>query len=181
MAVHDLVVVGAGPAGTGVAYHLRDSGLDVLVLEAGSAVGGRTRSVQLPGGAANTGALFVYRDGARYAVQPAPLSDEQIDAIPEGGPPVDRVDLIFAPPTPDAAAPSTAPAAAPDAPVAPSVAPVAPTAPAAAKTDPVAPAAPAATSVIPSRGGTTARSLPTPVATATAATGVSNTPVRATR
>jgi phytoene dehydrogenase-like protein len=58
--VHDLVV-GAGPAGVGIARHLRDSGLDVLVLEAASEVGGRTRSVQLPGGAANTGALFVYR------------------------------------------------------------------------------------------------------------------------
>jgi phytoene dehydrogenase-like protein len=61
MAVHDLVIVGGGPAGVGTAYHLRDSGLDVLVLEARSEVGGRTRSVQLPGGATNTGALFVYR------------------------------------------------------------------------------------------------------------------------
>ena len=45
----------------GIAYHLRESGLDVLVLEAGAEVGGRTRSVPLPGGVGNTGALFVYR------------------------------------------------------------------------------------------------------------------------
>jgi len=61
MTVRDLVVVGGGPAGVGTAYQLRHSGLDVVVLEAAAEVGGRTRSVTLPGGAANTGALFVYR------------------------------------------------------------------------------------------------------------------------
>ncbi len=61
MTTHDVLVVGAGPAGTAVAYQLRDSGLDVVLLEATGEVGGRTRSVVLPGGRANTGALFVYR------------------------------------------------------------------------------------------------------------------------
>ncbi|WP_432535136.1 flavin monoamine oxidase family protein [Kineococcus arenarius] len=59
--MHDVIVVGAGPAGLQVAYQLREQGVSTLVLESGDEVGGRTRSVQLPGGAANTGALFVYR------------------------------------------------------------------------------------------------------------------------
>lgn len=61
MQTHDLVVIGGGPAGIGTAYRLRDAGLSVKVLEAADAVGGRTRSVSLPGGMANTGAQFVYR------------------------------------------------------------------------------------------------------------------------
>lgn len=61
MTVHDLVVVGGGPAGVGTAYRLRDSGMAVKVLEAGPEPGGRTKSVPMPGGMANTGALFVYR------------------------------------------------------------------------------------------------------------------------
>lgn len=57
----DLLIVGGGPAGVGTAYRLRHSGLHVKVLEAGGEVGGRTKSVDMPGGAANTGAQFVYR------------------------------------------------------------------------------------------------------------------------
>jgi phytoene dehydrogenase-like protein len=60
MTVYDLVVVGAGPAGVGVAYQLRGAGLAVKVLEGADQIGGRTKSVMLPGGAANTGAQFVY-------------------------------------------------------------------------------------------------------------------------
>lgn len=61
MTIHDLVIVGGGPAGIGAAYQLRDSGLDVKVLEAHGELGGRTRSIEMPGGIANTGAQFVYR------------------------------------------------------------------------------------------------------------------------
>ena len=43
--MHDLAVVGAGPAGIAIAYFLRDLKLDVTILEAGEEVGGRTRSV----------------------------------------------------------------------------------------------------------------------------------------
>src|SRR5919107_2105961 len=57
----DVAIVGAGPAGVATAYLLRDSGLDVTVLEAGDEVGGRTRSVPVAGVPSNTGALFVYR------------------------------------------------------------------------------------------------------------------------
>lgn len=60
--MHDLVVVGAGPAGLSAAYQLRDSGLDVVVLEAAGHVGGRTLSVPVGGFPSNTGAMFVYRD-----------------------------------------------------------------------------------------------------------------------
>lgn len=61
MSAHDLLVVGGGPAGVGTAYRLRESGLAVKVLEAQPEPGGRTKSVRLPGGVANTGALFAYR------------------------------------------------------------------------------------------------------------------------
>ncbi|GAB2738641.1 hypothetical protein GCM10027174_09880 [Salinifilum aidingensis] len=61
MTAYDLLVVGGGPAGVGTAYRLRDSGLAVKVLEAQPEPGGRTKSVLLPGGMANTGALFAYR------------------------------------------------------------------------------------------------------------------------
>ncbi|MDR6414475.1 NAD(P)/FAD-dependent oxidoreductase [Pseudarthrobacter sulfonivorans] len=59
--IHDVVVVGAGPAGLALAYDLRDLDLDIQVLEAGTDIGGRTRSVQLAGAAVNTGAMFIYR------------------------------------------------------------------------------------------------------------------------
>ncbi len=60
--MHDLAIVGAGPAGIATAYFLRDLDLDVVVLEAGDEIGGRTRSVTVGGAPSNTGALFVYRD-----------------------------------------------------------------------------------------------------------------------
>lgn len=59
--MHDVIVVGAGAAGLGTAYYLRDSGLDVLVLEAGQDIGGRSHTVQLAGTPANSGAMFVYK------------------------------------------------------------------------------------------------------------------------
>jgi predicted NAD/FAD-dependent oxidoreductase len=59
--MHDLAIVGAGPAGLAAAYFLRDDGLDVIVLEADDEVGGRTRSVSVGGFASNAGAMFVYR------------------------------------------------------------------------------------------------------------------------
>jgi hypothetical protein len=46
------------------------------------------------------GVLYVYKDGFRFWVQPAPLGDDEIAAIPEAGPPVERVDQFFFPPTP---------------------------------------------------------------------------------
>jgi protoporphyrinogen oxidase len=60
--MHDVAIVGAGPAGVATAYFLRDLALDLTVLEAGDEIGGRTRSVPVGGIPSNTGALFVYRD-----------------------------------------------------------------------------------------------------------------------
>jgi monoamine oxidase len=59
--IHDVVVVGAGPAGLALAYELRDLDIDVQVLEADADIGGRTRSVELAGAPVNTGAMFIYR------------------------------------------------------------------------------------------------------------------------
>ncbi|HLH25983.1 MAG TPA: hypothetical protein VK066_25990 [Chloroflexota bacterium] len=42
------------------------------------------------------GALFVYRDGLRYGIVPAELTDAQIDAIPDAGVLVERLDNFFA-------------------------------------------------------------------------------------
>jgi hypothetical protein len=42
------------------------------------------------------GTLYVYKDGLRYRVVPAELSDSQIDAIPEAGPLVERLGDLFA-------------------------------------------------------------------------------------
>lgn len=59
--MHDVAIIGAGPAGLATAYHLRHSGADVTVLEAGDDVGGRTLSLPVAGVPSCTGALFVYR------------------------------------------------------------------------------------------------------------------------
>src|SRR5438105_11325229 len=42
------------------------------------------------------GALFIYRDGLRYGIVPAELSDAQVNVIPDGGLLVERVDNFFA-------------------------------------------------------------------------------------
>lgn len=60
--LHDLLIVGAGAAGLAAAYFLRDTDLDLLVLDAADEVGGRIRSVPVGGLPVGTGALFVYRD-----------------------------------------------------------------------------------------------------------------------
>ena len=59
--MHDVIIVGGGAAGLGTAYYLRDSGLDVLMLESTHDIGGRSHTVQLAGTSANSGAMFVYR------------------------------------------------------------------------------------------------------------------------
>lgn len=53
------VVVGAGPAGLAAAYRLGNAGLRVTVLEAGNAIGGRTRTERVGDFIINTGASFV--------------------------------------------------------------------------------------------------------------------------
>ncbi|GAB3292060.1 flavin monoamine oxidase family protein [Parasphingorhabdus pacifica] len=78
MIVRDLVVVGGGPAGVGTAYQLRDSGLDVKVVEEQPDPGGRTKSLRLPGGMANTGALFAYRGTPSEEL----VAELGLDAVP---------------------------------------------------------------------------------------------------
>ncbi|MGK3957486.1 flavin monoamine oxidase family protein [Arthrobacter sp. R4] len=59
--MHDVIIVGGGAAGLGTAYYLRDTGLNVLILESGQDIGGRSHTVQLAGTSANSGAMFVYK------------------------------------------------------------------------------------------------------------------------
>jgi hypothetical protein len=42
------------------------------------------------------GTLYVYRDGLKYAVQPADVGDDVIDAIPTADAPVAQLDQLFA-------------------------------------------------------------------------------------
>ena len=79
--IHDVVVVGAGPAGLALAYELRDLDIDVQVLEADGDIGGRTRSVQLAGAAVNTGAMFIYR-GTRAEELAQELDQETVPFHP---------------------------------------------------------------------------------------------------
>jgi protoporphyrinogen oxidase len=58
--LYDVIIVGAGAAGLGTAYYLRDSGLNVLILESSHDIGGRSHTVELAGTSANSGAMFVY-------------------------------------------------------------------------------------------------------------------------
>ena len=55
------------------------------------------------------GTVYVYKDGTRYSIQPADLSDDDIDAIPLSGA-VDRLDQLFAQSPPADAAVPVAPA-----------------------------------------------------------------------
>jgi hypothetical protein len=48
------------------------------------------------------GSIYVYKDGSRFAIELAPLSGDDIDAIPLSGP-VDRVDSLFVQATPSTA------------------------------------------------------------------------------
>lgn len=66
--MHDVVIIGAGPAGLRVAQLLIRAGLSVAVLEATSEVGGRTRSVDVADERVNTGAMFVYTDTESHNV-----------------------------------------------------------------------------------------------------------------
>jgi protoporphyrinogen oxidase len=80
--LHDVLIVGAGAAGLSTAYYLRDSGLDVIVLEAGHHVGGRAHTVPLAGTSANSGAMFVYR-GTKTEELVHELGIESVPFAPE--------------------------------------------------------------------------------------------------
>lgn len=80
--LHDVIIVGAGAAGLGTAYYLRDSGLDVLVLESGPDFGGRSQTVKLAGTSANSGAMFVYK-GTKSEELIHELGIETVPFLPE--------------------------------------------------------------------------------------------------
>lgn len=67
--MHDLVVLGAGPAGIGAAHRAADAGLDVVVLERLDAVGGAARSIDVAGVRCDLGSHRLHR-----AIDPAILS-----------------------------------------------------------------------------------------------------------
>lgn len=76
--MHDVIIVGGGAAGLSTAYHLRDTGLDVLILESSDDIGGRAHTVPLAGTAANSGAMFVYKDTKTEEL----VNELGIDAVP---------------------------------------------------------------------------------------------------
>jgi heterodisulfide reductase subunit A-like polyferredoxin len=49
----DVIVIGAGMAGMGAAARLKKNGISVVVLEAGSAVGGRAKTTTIRSGSTN--------------------------------------------------------------------------------------------------------------------------------
>jgi hypothetical protein len=57
---------------------------------------------------AGDGSVYVYKDGVKYQVQPAPLTDDDIGAITSADQPILRVDTLFSPATqPTAPVPPT--------------------------------------------------------------------------
>jgi monoamine oxidase len=80
--VHDVIIVGGGAAGLGTAYYLQDTGMDVLILESGEDVGGRSHTVQLAGTSANSGAMFVYK-GTKSEELVNELGIETVPFLPE--------------------------------------------------------------------------------------------------
>jgi monoamine oxidase len=80
--VHDVIIVGGGAAGLGTAYYLQDAGMDVLILESGQDIGGRSQTVQLAGTSANSGAMFVYK-GTKSEELINELGIETVPFLPE--------------------------------------------------------------------------------------------------
>jgi monoamine oxidase len=80
--LHDVIIVGGGAAGLGTAYYLRDTGMDVLILESGQDIGGRSHTVQLAGASANSGAMFVYK-GTKSEELVHELGLETVPFLPE--------------------------------------------------------------------------------------------------
>lgn len=58
----DVVIIGAGPAGTSAAYHLKKAGASVCILEARDRIGGRTRSDVMDGAWFEIGGQWVSPD-----------------------------------------------------------------------------------------------------------------------
>ncbi|MFT6958828.1 MAG: monoamine oxidase, partial [Halieaceae bacterium] len=70
---HDVIVVGAGLAGLAAAQTLQKQGIDVLVLEARSEAGGRTRSSHALGSPVDLGASWL------HGIKDHPLYDQALE------------------------------------------------------------------------------------------------------
>ncbi len=57
---HQVIVIGAGMAGLSAARHLADAGIDVVVLEARSRIGGRLHTVDLGDATVDLGAAWIH-------------------------------------------------------------------------------------------------------------------------
>jgi renalase len=99
MAIHDVIVLGAGVAGLQCARRLKNAGRDVLVVDRADKPGGRCATRVFEGVPADYGALFVHGDDPGFLAEVAAVPGQRLDGWPS------RVNGRGAPCQPDAFAP----------------------------------------------------------------------------
>jgi renalase len=99
MAIHDVIVLGAGVAGLQCARRLKGGGRDVLVVDRADKPGGRCATRVFEGAPADYGALFIHGDDPGFLSAVAAVPAERLEGWPM------RVSGRGAPCQPDAFAP----------------------------------------------------------------------------
>jgi renalase len=99
MAIHDVIILGAGVAGLQCARRLKGGGSDVLVADRADKPGGRCATRMFEGTPADYGALFIHGDDAGFLASVAAAPGQRLEGWPM------RVNGRGAPCQPDAFAP----------------------------------------------------------------------------
>jgi predicted NAD/FAD-dependent oxidoreductase len=99
MAIHDVIVLGAGVAGLQCARRLRGAGVDVLVVDRSDKPGGRCATRTFDGQPADYGPLFMHGDDPGFLAAVGAVPGERLEGWPA------RVSGRGAPCQPDAFAP----------------------------------------------------------------------------